>query len=93
MFTSFPINLLESAVLCVDRIQGAIVGAIDIPPIHTANPYDPLTTTNSQQELIVADAKVNALLAHPGGASPSRSRGATGASMREPTASRRFIRG
>ncbi len=30
------------------------------------NPYDPLTTTNSQQELIMADANLNASHAHPG---------------------------
>ncbi|MEI6003291.1 type I addiction module toxin, SymE family [Paraburkholderia bengalensis] len=29
------------------------------------NPYDPLTTTNSQQELIMAGANLNASCAHP----------------------------
>ncbi len=29
------------------------------------NPYDPLTTTNSTKELIMADANLNALPAHP----------------------------
>ncbi len=29
------------------------------------NPYDPLTTTNSTQELIMADANLNACAAHP----------------------------
>ena len=29
------------------------------------NPYDPLTTTNSTKELIMADANLNALPVHP----------------------------